>query len=196
LFNVFSEYTRREMSGLSWQLVAPLLAGEQRPDAVELCTELYAEMHASLLRYGTSLGLRDSDAEDVVQESFLKLFHHLRAGKDRSNLRGWVFRVLHHAALRRRMESAREWARNAATPEDVTNACPLPNPEQQLVERDKQARLQAVIQALAERDRCCLLLRGEGLRYREIAETLDMSLGAVAQSLTRSLEKLERVRER
>jgi RNA polymerase sigma-70 factor (ECF subfamily) len=184
------------MPSLIWPFVAPLVAQDATRDEVELCTHLYGEMHGALLRYGQSLGLRELDAEDVVQESFLKLCRHLRAGKDRGNLRGWIFRVVHHASLRRRMESALETARSAACPEEIGSACPQPNPEQQLFARDQQARMQAVLDALPERDRCCLLLRGEGLRYREIAETLDMSLGAVAQSLARSLEKLARVRER
>ena len=69
---------------------------------------------------------------------------------------------------------------------------PLPNPEQQALESQKQRRIDAVIRALPEQDRACLSLRAEGFRYREIAEILSMSLGAVAQSLERSLGKLGR----
>jgi RNA polymerase sigma-70 factor, ECF subfamily len=53
-----------------------------------------------------------------------------------------------------------------------------------------------VLQALPERDRCCLGLRLEGLRYREIGQVLGMSLGAVSISLTRSLARLMRANER
>ena len=45
-------------------------------------------------------------------------------------------------------------------------------------------------------DQHCLRLRAEGLRYREIAEVLGMSLGAVSISLTRSLARLERADRR
>jgi RNA polymerase sigma-70 factor (ECF subfamily) len=45
---------------------------------------------------------------------------------------------------------------------------------------------------LPEQDRCCLGLRAEGLRYREIAKVLGMSLGAVSVSLQRSLARLGR----
>ena len=47
-----------------------------------------------------------------------------------------------------------------------------------------------VVQALPARDRRCLLLRAEGLRYRDIANTLGMSLGGVAKSLARSIGRL------
>jgi RNA polymerase sigma-70 factor (ECF subfamily) len=67
---------------------------------------------------------------------------------------------------------------------------PGPNPEDQLVSRQTQQRLLAVVDALPEQDRRCLFLRAEGLRYREIAEVLDMSLGAVSLSMARSLARI------
>jgi RNA polymerase sigma-70 factor (ECF subfamily) len=50
--------------------------------------------------------------------------------------------------------------------------------------------------ALEERDRQWLFLRAEGLRYREIAKVLDISLGAVALYLERSLARLTRAVEK
>jgi RNA polymerase sigma-70 factor (ECF subfamily) len=73
---------------------------------------------------------------------------------------------------------------------------PSPSPEDQLVNSQTQKRLLAVVQALPEQDRRCLSLRAEGLCYREIAETLDMSLGAVSLSLARSLARMARSAER
>jgi RNA polymerase sigma-70 factor (ECF subfamily) len=67
-----------------------------------------------------------------------------------------------------------------------------PNPEEQLRSRQRQARLLAVVGALPEQDQSCLWLRAEGLRYREIAQVLGISLGSVAASLARSLAKLGR----
>jgi RNA polymerase sigma-70 factor (ECF subfamily) len=49
---------------------------------------------------------------------------------------------------------------------------------------------------MPEADRNCLLLRAEGLRYREIADALGMSLGAVSKSIARSFEKLNRADRR
>jgi RNA polymerase sigma-70 factor (ECF subfamily) len=70
---------------------------------------------------------------------------------------------------------------------------PASNPEQRLADAQRRRRLLAVMNALPERDRQCLGLRAEGLRYREIAEVLDISLGSVAKSLTRSLARLSNV---
>ena len=46
---------------------------------------------------------------------------------------------------------------------------------------------------MPERDRRCLYLRAEGLSYRDIARTLDISLGSVAKSLTRAVTRLTTV---
>jgi RNA polymerase sigma-70 factor (ECF subfamily) len=56
--------------------------------------------------------------------------------------------------------------------------------------------LRAVLQVLPERDRQCVALRAEGLRYRDIASTLGISLGAVAKSMARAMARLAAVLER
>ena len=70
------------------------------------------------------------------------------------------------------------------------------NPEEQLATQQRQERLLAVFRALPERDRRCLALRAEGLRYREIAAALGISLGAVAKSLARSMSRMVNADER
>jgi RNA polymerase sigma-70 factor (ECF subfamily) len=148
-------------------------------------TELYAELRTPLLRYLVKLGLPAAEAEDVGQEVFVALGDHLRAGKPRDNLAGWVFRVGHNLGLRQRTRLQR------SLPE-APSVCPAPNPEQIVTSKSQRARIRAVIQALPERDRRCLALRAQGLRYREIAERLDISLGSVAASIARSLDRLSR----
>lgn len=151
--------------------------------------DLYRER---LLRYMLSLGLSVEDGEEIVQEVFLALFRHLERGKSRRNLRGWIFRVAHNLALKRRSRTRLNFEGLAGDqfPD------PGPDPEEQLAGARRQRVLLAVLDALAEQDRRCLFLRAEGLRYREIAQVLDMSLGAVSLSLSRSLARLARAAER
>ena len=70
-----------------------------------------------------------------------------------------------------------------------------PSPEEQVLFSHRRKRLLTVVNALPEQDRNCLFLRAEGLRYREIAQLLDISLGAVSLSLARSLARLTRADE-
>jgi len=150
-----------------------------------------------LHRYVGSFGLGSHDAEDIVQDVFLSLFRHVRLGRSRANLKGWLFRVAHNLALKRRT-----WTRKRQTEMDghvvvaTLQAQITANPEEQLAGAQRQRRLLAVFNALPERDRRCLCLRAEGLRYREIASVLGISLGAVSKSLTRALARLERADDR
>jgi RNA polymerase sigma-70 factor, ECF subfamily len=163
---------------------------DNRERVVEEVTDLFDELRKPVLRYLSGFGLGLPDGEEVLQEAFLSLFQHLDRGKSRDNTRGWLFRVAHNLALRRRTRDRRDSLTRADADIDDLAMDPGPNPEDQLVNRQTQQRLLAVFEALPEQDRRCLFLRAEGLRYREIAEILDMSLGAVSLSLARSLARI------
>jgi len=154
---------------------------------------LFDEFRDRLLRYVLSFGLGLQDGEDVIQDVFLSLFHHLRAGKPRENVRGWLFRVAHNLALKQRHATHKRQATTEANEwRAEMQADPNANPEELLARSQRQRKLLAVVSALPEQDRWCLYLRAEGLRYREIAEVLEMSLGAVSNSMARSLARLMR----
>lgn len=159
----------------------------------EEVTRLFDELRVPLLRYLFSLGLPAPDGDEVVQEVFLALFRHLQQGKSQRNLRGWLFRVAHNLGLKRSLSNrrARQFiAPGGAAPEHCQDSGL--DPEEQVASRQREARLLAVVRALPEQDRCCLHLRAEGLRYREIAKVLGISLGAVSLSMQRSLARLSR----
>lgn len=154
---------------------------------------LFEQFRNSLLRYVLSFGTPVHDAEEITQEVFLSLFRHLQLRRSRKNLRGWIFRVAHNLTLKQRYANQKSRDKTAS---DWTIAeeqrDPSPNPEEQVSSAQRRSRLLAVVHALPEADQGCLRLRAEGLRYREIAGVLGMSLGAVSISLTRSLARLIR----
>src|SRR5678815_598731 len=147
--------------------------------------DLFTQFRNPLLRYVSALGLPVADGEEVVQEVFLALFQHLRQGKPRTNLKGWVFRVGHNLALKQRMRNGRH--------EKLHGAEVLPY--EHLAGARRREKLLAAIEELPETERCCLYLRAEGLRYRQIAEVLEISLGGVSEMLGRTLARLSRVEE-
>jgi RNA polymerase sigma-70 factor (ECF subfamily) len=155
--------------------------------------ELFDLLRERLFRYLLSFSLCPSDSEEIIQETFLALFQHLQRGKSRRNLRGWLFRVAHNLALRRRNRDRRG---EQITPAEDLVIDPAPNPEDQLLTNQTSNLLMKIVDALPEQDRRCLFLRAEGLRYREIAAVLDMSLGSVSMSLGRSLARLGRAAKR
>jgi RNA polymerase sigma-70 factor (ECF subfamily) len=154
--------------------------------------QLFDQFRDRLLRYALSFGLSPEDGEEIIQEVFLSLFQHIQRRKPRHNLRGWIFRVAHNLALKRR-EANHKAARNSGESSEALAAKFHPaNPEEQAIHFQRQQRLRAVVRALPEQDRYCLHLRAEGLAYREIAEVLRISPAAVSVSLGRSLARLSR----
>jgi RNA polymerase sigma-70 factor (ECF subfamily) len=182
-------------SALYWPLVRPIPSDACTPLSPEReVTELFDELQDRLLRYLLAVGLSLHDGEEIIQDSFLLLFQHLQDGKSRQNLRGWVFRVARNLALKQRSANQLRVRRDVEFDETLTEQHVNPNltPEEELESRVRQTRLLAVVRALPERDRSCLIMRAEGLHYREIAEALGISLGSVAASLARSLARLGR----
>ena len=149
-------------------------------------TALFGQLRSPLMRYVRSLGVAAHDAEEVIQDVFLSLVQHVRGGKPQGNLPGWIFRVGRNLALRTHQKRA--WTETVEERLD-----PGETPEEAAVRRQRQQRLEAVLRALPERDRQCLEMRFQGMRYREIAEALGISVGGVALSLERSLKRLGQV---
>jgi len=177
-------------AAISLPVVSSAATGSRPSKLEEEVVAMFEQLRSPLLRYLLSFRIGPPDAEEIVQEVFLSLFQHLRRGKSRANLHGWLFRVAHNLALKNRTRAQRH---SPAEPEAQTDSAP--GPEEQLADLQRQGRLLAVVKALPELDRCCLSLRAEGLRYREIAEVLGISLGAVANSLEKSLSRLSRADE-
>lgn len=171
--------------------IGAVSAGAPTEIEVEVIS-LFDQLQERLFRYILSFGIPTHDAEDIVQETFLSLFRHLQLGRSRQNLRGWIFRVAHNLALKRR--SANQAGSSAVAYEEIEAAHSDPGPtiEERIAFGQRQKRLLAVLEAMPEQDQRCLTLRAEGLKYREIAEILGISLGSVSMSLARSLARLAR----
>jgi RNA polymerase sigma-70 factor (ECF subfamily) len=182
-------------------LTAATEGGEERPAcSTEVEAEvvsLFRRLRDRLLRYLLSVGLPVHEGEEIVQDTFLALFRHLTLNKPRTNLDSWLFRVAHNLGLKRRDQTRKspEVLSDVALIEDCAFD-PDPTAEAHLVHLQTQERLRLLVRSLPEQDRRCLALRAEGLRYREIAEVLDISVGSVSISLARSLARLGRAIQR
>ena len=178
---------------LSFSSAADAALSAKPPEIEREVMRLFEQFRNPLLRYTLSFGIPVHDAEEVIQEVFLSLFRHLQLRRSRKNLRSWIFRVAHNLTLKQRHANQKLRDKTAS---DWTIAAeqrdPSTNPEEQVSSAQRRRRLLAVVHALPQADQGCLRLRAEGLRYREIAGVLGMSLGAVSISLTRSLARLIR----
>ncbi len=145
---------------------------------------LFAEQYVAMVRTATALLGRRADAEEVVQEAFIRMgavidrvppetrtayLHRVVVNQARGSLR--------HDRARKRQP--RPLAEAASTPEDDA------------VASDGARRLLALLDELPERQRTCLVLRYHaGLTDTEIADALGLSLGSAKTHLRRGLEAL------
>ena len=170
--------------------LAPAVSGRHKENERETVV-LFDRFRDPVLRYVLAFGLSVHDAEEVTQEVFLALFRHLQIGRCRRNLRSWIFRVAHNIALKQRHANQKgPQLVDLDHPAAENHSDPSPSPESLASSNQARRRLLAVYRSLPEEDRLCLRLGAEGLRYREIAEVLEISLGGVSLSLARSLARL------
>lgn len=171
-----------------------LQADERRHERTLL--RLFDDYHRPVTRYVISLGLGATEAEDVVQEVFLALVLHLRRQRPETNLAGWLFQVARNLAMR---HHRRRWWTQWLHPFETRQhdrIDPADDPETLLTGAEDRARWQRVLAALPDRDRQCLVLRAEGLTYRDIAVALNVSPTSVARSMARAFARFERLEER
>jgi len=156
---------------------------------------IFDELRRPLFRYFLCAGLSREDADEGIQETFLRLHQHLRKDGDRSNLRGWIFQVArnlvrnqHKSARIRRTEALDgDWERRNAF------ADPDGSPEDQAIRSERMRRLRRSMEMLTPQQRECVLLRASGLRYREIAGVLGVGISSVGEMVQRAAARLSEV---
>jgi RNA polymerase sigma factor (sigma-70 family) len=162
-------------------------AGQTAVDPETDVLRLFSDHGVPLYRFCRfTLGSGD-DAEDVVQDAFLKLLQHLQGGGDRSNLRAWLFTVAANAC-RDRMRSRARWLPWRAELDRRTVESSDEAPDRRLA--------RAAARALAPRDRLLLSLRAQGLSYREIGIAAGIREPSVGRLLARAVDRWRRGVER
>jgi RNA polymerase sigma-70 factor (ECF subfamily) len=174
----FVGFIRQEKSGTALQ---------------EQVSRLFEEARDDVYRYLLGIGLYPPQAQEAVQEVFLRLYATLRKGEEIQNHRAWIFRVAHNLGLKVR---ARQQSEQPFDPELGTQyASRAVSPEAEMLERERMLRFHNAVQGLSEQQRRCLFLRMEGLRYPEIGLTLGISASAVGEFLRRAMVRLRKVRD-
>jgi RNA polymerase sigma-70 factor (ECF subfamily) len=155
--------------------------------------DLYDDLRPALYAYLCTLGVSSDQAEDVIQETFLRLVRFRFERSRHENLRAWLFRVAHNLSMDvHRFQ--RRWSHGHDEPAHNIirhRADPGPTPEQQVILDERKRRFESAFAQLTPKQRQCVLLRAEGFRYREIALTLGVSVQRVGELMQRSISLLE-----
>jgi len=141
---------------------------------------------------------QDQDAEDVLQNTFLKALQHIDGFEGRSSLPTWLYRIAANEALMLLRKKRPEIEMTDTEPEDdlseyaptqFVDWCCLP--EDETLSAEAKAQLDQAIQTLPETLRIVFLLRDiEGLSIQETSQALNLSETAVKTRLLRARLKL------
>lgn len=187
-----SEYRAGEIRILGLGLDASRSDNRRVLHLQERAAGFYDELRVPLFRYLLSMRVTPEEAEEIIQESFLRLYKHLHGGGQEDNLRGWIYRVAHNLSSTRRRErrfladvSPDEWEQISVSATD-----PKVSPEEVLLHKERMRRLHRDIAGLSELQRNCIRLRIEGFRYQEITRILNVSTSTVAGSIRHAIGRL------
>jgi RNA polymerase sigma-70 factor (ECF subfamily) len=144
----------------------------------------------SLYRTALRLTRQPADAEDLVQETYLKAFRSADRFEPGTNLRAWLFTILHNTARNRARDRARDTITvdsEAVERAEVSSAVTPGETPETLLLRDMLAPdLQAAVDALPEAFRQAVWLRDvEEFSYAEIAAMLSIPVGTVMSRISR-----------
>ena len=133
-----------------------------------------------------------ADAEEVVQDAFVKAYRARGRFREGAPFRPWLLAIVANEARNRRRSLARRARFELHTVEERPSADAAPSPEAALLVREQRAQLLAAIDTLGEEQRqaiaCRYLL---GLSERETAAVLGCRPGTVKSRLSRALANLE-----
>ncbi len=161
------------------QLLALFRAGHD--DAFRIIHDRYRQRLFTYARQ--MLGGSPSDAEDVMQDVFLRAYSALRADDRPISLRAWLYRVAHNRCI----DHVRRPHPATVELQEETAPASLHDPIKEAQQREDLQRLVIDVGRLPEQQRSALLLREmEGLTYLELADSLDCSVPAVKSLLVRA----------
>ncbi|HEX3125706.1 MAG TPA: RNA polymerase sigma factor [Thermoanaerobaculia bacterium] len=180
-----------------WDALARVAAGD--PDAFASVVESHQER---LLRLCERLLGDAEEARDAAQEVFLKAFRKAGELKPQGQVYTWLYRVaINHCFNKLRRRRLVRFLRFESAPEEDAPSFDPPDagadPAASLEARQRWQATRKAIASLPDNQRAVLILaRFEGLSYRQIAEVLGITEGAVESRLVRAMRRIEAIQPR
>jgi len=149
------------------------------------------ELIPRLRRYARALTRNADQADDLVQDCLERAWGRLHLWRRGSNMRAWLFTIMHHVHINTRRRSQGRPDRDSMPDWEVAAGV------QPIQEQISEFRgIIAALHRLPEEQKTILLLIGlEGLTYREAAEVLGVPIGTVMSRLARGRERLRQMTE-
>jgi RNA polymerase sigma-70 factor (ECF subfamily) len=168
------------------------------PDAFRVLVERHSR---ALFRLAFRMTGNQSDAEDVVQESFLRAYRQLAKFDDRASFGTWLYRIATNCSLD--LVRSRNRRSEKLAPADPEIADPIlsvadagPSPERSTLSGEVRERVAEAMNDLSATERTAFVLRHfEGMCIEEVSRVLECQPGAAKHSVFRAVQKLRRALE-
>lgn len=137
--------------------------------------------------YGFSLSLvrNPQDAEDVLQETFVRIHAHAKEYRPQGKPLAWIFTIARHLAMDKRRQQSR--TQPLVDPADAVDLSAIERTEHRIL-------LDSLLNHLSEEDRQILILHAVvGMKHREIASVMDRPLNTVLSRYRRALNRLRSI---
>jgi len=153
--------------------------------------------------YGAAMRMthNPTDAEDLVQDTYLRAYRGFAGFKEGTNLKAWLYRILTNSFINSYRKRQRE-PQTVDGPEDLDEwylydrlggRSVEASAENEVLDRIPDADVKAALESLSENFRLAVLLADvEGFSYKEIAEIMDVPIGTVMSRLHRGRKALEK----
>src|SRR5215469_7953805 len=181
------------MQGNDHSIVRAVLAGDK-----EAYGALVRAHSATVFRVAFRIVGNEADAEEIVQEAFLRGYQRLESYQERSSFGTWIYRIAVNCALNRINQPGIEAEYRhgeESDPEEKTVqvAAKDADPERALLSREITAAQELAMQRLTPTEKTAFVLRHlEDRSMNEIAEVLEIAPNTAKQSVFRAVKKLRR----
>ncbi|HPM42303.1 MAG TPA: RNA polymerase sigma factor [Candidatus Omnitrophota bacterium] len=171
------------------------IAPELIKKAAEGETSAFEEIYRQTCGFVYSIALRvlgnRSEAEDVTQEVFIKVYNNLKNFAFRSALSTWIYRITMNVTLNTRKKFSRYTDKSVEYDDDIHSQVFTQDAEVNPDHPDREALLAGLLSGLSPEHRACIILREiEGLSYEEMADALHININTVRSRLARAREAL------
>ena len=158
--------------------------------------ELVKRHSRMLFRLAWRITGNEADADDVVQDAFLRAFQSLAAFESRADFGTWIYRIAVHCALdrlaKRRTDERRRVSEETDPEQDAVQVADLkPDPERLAISAEIAALQEVAMRGLTPTERTAFVLRHfEDRSTEEIAAALNVTPNTAKQSVYRAVQKV------
>lgn len=184
-----------ESNGFEMEMTDLAAVGRAREGDAEAFRLLVDRHSGVIFRVAYRMTGNEHDADDVVQETFLRAYRQLHRFEERANFSTWLHRIAINCALDLLRSRSRHEKHNVSEGEDGelmrTISSDQPQPDRVLLSSELQQAVVSALDLLSGNERTAFVLRHlEGMPVEEIGKTLGIQVNAAKHTIFRAVRKL------